>query len=91
MPIYEYKCESCQEVIEIVQSFDAAPPEKCPQCGQGPLHKLVSHSSFILKGTGWYKDGYSGTSSHVNSQNSYSSSSDSSSSTSETSDTSATT
>jgi len=60
MPIYEYKCENCNKIVELVQPFNATSPETCVHCGKGPLRKLVSQSSFILKGDGWYKDGYSG-------------------------------
>jgi predicted nucleic acid-binding Zn ribbon protein len=31
--------------------------EICPSCG-GALNKLISHTSFILKGTGWYATDY---------------------------------
>ena len=59
MPIYEYQCPSCGDIIEKIQSFTAKAPEQCEKCGLGPMIKLVSQSSFILKGSGWYKDGYS--------------------------------
>lgn len=57
MPIYEYQCNKCSRIYEIWQKINEKPPEKCPDCS-GPLHKLVSLSSFQLKGTGWYVDGY---------------------------------
>lgn len=59
MPIYEYECQSCQEVIEKWQSLAEQPLATCPSCS-GPLKKLISQSSFQLKGGGWYADGYSG-------------------------------
>lgn len=58
MPIYEYECQSCQEVIEKWQSLAEQPLATCPSCA-GPLKKLISQSSFQLKGGGWYADGYS--------------------------------
>jgi putative FmdB family regulatory protein len=58
MPIYEYKCCKCSQIYEIWQKISDTPPDKCTECG-GPLHKLVSLSSFQLKGGGWYVDGYS--------------------------------
>ncbi|MBK07302.1 MAG: FmdB family transcriptional regulator [Deltaproteobacteria bacterium] len=86
MPIYEYQCEQCGAVIERIQSASAAAPDKCPECQGGPLHKLMSQSSFVLKGGGWYKDGYSGPSNtSKSSPSSGSSSSSSSTSTSSTS------
>jgi len=57
MPIYEYECEKCQNVTEEWQSMTDAPLTNCPQC-DGPLRKLISPSSFQLKGGGWYADGY---------------------------------
>ena len=59
MPIYEYECESCGEVIENWQKFSDAPLSTCGSCG-GNLHKLISHSSFHLKGSGWYVTDYAG-------------------------------
>ncbi|MDA8164723.1 MAG: zinc ribbon domain-containing protein [Desulfobacteraceae bacterium] len=58
MPIYEYECLQCKEVIEAVQKFSDAPMTTCPHCS-GELKKLISSSSFLLKGGGWYADGYS--------------------------------
>ncbi|MCK5505791.1 MAG: zinc ribbon domain-containing protein [Thermodesulfovibrionia bacterium] len=58
MPIYEYECQSCTEVIEIWQSLSEAPVESCPSC-EGTLKKIISMSSFQLKGGGWFADGYS--------------------------------
>lgn len=59
MPIYEYQCESCQDVIEKWQSLSDKPISTCPSCS-GAMKKLISRSSFQLKGGGWYADGYSG-------------------------------
>jgi putative FmdB family regulatory protein len=58
MPIYEYKCSSCQEQMEVMQKISDPALSVCPECG-GALSKLISSSSFILKGGGWYADGYS--------------------------------
>ena len=57
MPIYEYKCDSCGYRFERLQSFSEEPVKVCPRCG-GNVRKLISHSSFILKGTGWYATDY---------------------------------
>ena len=57
MPIYEYHCTSCGKNMEIVQKISEAPKKKCPECG-GKLEKLMSATSFALKGTGWYKTDY---------------------------------
>ncbi|MCK4837743.1 MAG: zinc ribbon domain-containing protein [Desulfobulbaceae bacterium] len=58
MPIYEYECQSCQEVIEIWQSLSDDQVTSCPSC-EGTLKKIISMSSFQLKGGGWFADGYS--------------------------------
>ena len=59
MPIYEYQCDKCQQVIEAWQSLADEPLTTCQSCA-GTLKKLISMSSFHLKGGGWYADGYSG-------------------------------
>jgi len=58
MPIYEYQCEACHDVIEAQQSLSDKPLTTCPSC-TGSLKKIISRSSFQLKGGGWYSDGYS--------------------------------
>ena len=57
MPIYEYECTKCGTIEEAIQKFSDRPLNKCKHCS-GKLHKLVSHSSFHLKGTGWYVTDY---------------------------------
>ena len=54
MPIYEYRCESCGKELEKIQKFSDPPLRECPACGKETLQKLVSASSFRLKGSGWY-------------------------------------
>jgi putative FmdB family regulatory protein len=61
MPIYEYQCPDCSGEFELMQKVGAeAPP--CPKCGGTKTARMLSRTSFVLKGGGWYKDGYSGTS-----------------------------
>jgi len=62
MPIYEYECSTCDKVFEVQQRISDDPLSTCPECG-GDVKKLVSMSSFQLKGSGWYSDGYSSASS----------------------------
>lgn len=57
MPIREYKCKECGNYMEVIQGINEKPLESCPKCG-GKLEKLISNSSFVLKGTGWYKTDY---------------------------------
>jgi putative FmdB family regulatory protein len=59
MPIYEYKCTKCQKEFEVFQNItdDNIPP--CKFC-QGKAKKMISRSSFHLKGSGWYVTDYGG-------------------------------
>ena len=86
MPIYEYECTQCGSIEEVFQKFSDKPKTRCKACS-GKLHKLISQSTFHLKGTGWYVTDYagkSGQSSHKNRQAS-SASSDTSKTSSDTS------
>ncbi len=58
MPVYEYECPACEKVLEVQQRMSDEPLSSCPDCG-GAVKKLLSMSSFQLKGGGWYSDGYS--------------------------------
>lgn len=68
MPIYEYGCENCGKVDEVLQSISDEPLKKCRLCGGGPVKKLISRSSFHLKGGGWYVTDYGGKNSSASSQ-----------------------
>jgi putative FmdB family regulatory protein len=57
MPIYEYKCEKCVKIHEVMQKFSDPKLTECPDC-TGPIEKLMSLSAFSLKGTGWYVTDY---------------------------------
>jgi putative FmdB family regulatory protein len=57
MPIYEYECTKCGNIEEVFQKFSDKPLTKCGLCA-GKLHKLISQSTFHLKGTGWYVTDY---------------------------------
>ena len=57
MPIYEYECTNCGRIEEVLQKFSDKPVTKCQYCS-GKLNKLVSQSTFHLKGTGWYVTDY---------------------------------
>jgi putative FmdB family regulatory protein len=58
MPLYEYRCDACQHVFEVIQKFSDAPIAVCPVCGQGPVEKLPSSPAIQFKGTGWYITDY---------------------------------
>jgi putative FmdB family regulatory protein len=57
MPIYEYRCEKCGKVFEVLQRFSDTPVKMHEECG-GEVEKLISHSAFQLKGSGWYQTDY---------------------------------
>jgi putative FmdB family regulatory protein len=59
MPIYEYECTKCGKMTEAIQRFSDPPLTECSQC-HGGLHKLISMSTFHLKGSGWYVTDYAG-------------------------------
>lgn len=54
MPIYEYTCTQCGTSHDFLQKMDEADKTDCPNCGKSALKKMVSASSFHLKGSGWY-------------------------------------
>ena len=56
MPIYEYQCQKCG-TFETTQKITDKPLAKCPTC-KGKVKKLISNTSFQLKGTGWYITDY---------------------------------
>lgn len=59
MPIYEFYCSACSHIEEILQKVNEPYPSVCSVCGkEGTLSKQVSHTSFQLKGGGWYSDLY---------------------------------
>src|SRR6516165_4420478 len=56
MPIYEYKCNQCG-VFEVTQRITDKPLKRCPSC-KGRVERIISNTSFVLKGTGWYVTDY---------------------------------
>jgi len=59
MPIYEYKCKKCDKEFEVFQKITSPDVKTCKFC-KGPVSKLISLSSFSLKGSGWYVTDYGG-------------------------------
>ena len=59
MPIYEYRCSECQQVFEewVKHAEDESVRHACPVC-KSPSKRIMSHTSFALKGTGWYATDY---------------------------------
>ena len=58
MPIYEYLCAKCEHEFEREQRITEDPVKTCPKCRSRRVKRLISQTSFVLKGGGWYADGY---------------------------------
>src|SRR5260221_5892668 len=59
MPTYDYICTSCGNAWELEQRIVEDPVRKCPKCGANTAKRQISSGAgFILKGGGWYADGY---------------------------------
>lgn len=63
MPAYEYGCPKCKKVLEIRHAMSDEPEVLCCEesCGDIKMERLISKSSFQLRGMGWASDGYSKT------------------------------
>jgi len=59
MPIYEYRCKKCGKQFEAFQGITEPDLKACKFC-KGKVQKMMSLSSFNLKGTGWYATDYAG-------------------------------
>lgn len=57
MPIYEFKCSACSNIDEILMRMSDPSPEGCSKCGAS-VAKIISNTSFSLKGEGWYVTDY---------------------------------
>ena len=60
MPIYAYKCSSCQHQLDMLQKISDAPLAVCPSCGAPTLAKQLTAAGFQLKGSGWYATDFKG-------------------------------
>ena len=60
LPIYEYQCTNCGRTVEAMQKITDEPLQQCPSC-KGKLRRLISLTSFQLKGNGWYATDYKNT------------------------------
>lgn len=57
MPFYEYECTKCNHQTEVFQKISDPHITKCELC-KGKMKKLISQSTFHLKGSGWYVTDY---------------------------------
>src|SRR5262245_50761222 len=62
MPVYEYLCAKCEREFEVEQRITDDPIRTCPHCRSRKVRRLISQTSFVLKGKGWYSDLYSSSS-----------------------------
>lgn len=53
MPLYEYQCETCMQVVEVMQKLSDPPLESCEDCG-GAVRKLFHPVGTVFKGSGFY-------------------------------------
>lgn len=58
MPTYQYQCDACGKGFELEQRITEDAIKKCVKCGKPKARRMISSGNFILKGGGWYSDGY---------------------------------
>jgi len=58
MPTYSYACDACGGSFELEQRISEDPIKKCTLCGKPQAKRQIVSGNFILKGGGWYSDGY---------------------------------
>jgi putative FmdB family regulatory protein len=58
MPTYSYVCDACGKSFEKEQRISEDPLKKCALCGKAKARRQIVSANFILKGGGWYSDGY---------------------------------
>ena len=80
MPTYSYTCDACGKSFEKEQRIVEDPIKACELCGKPKARRQIVSGNFILKGGGWYSDGY-GSKGSAKASNGSSSSSSSSTST----------
>lgn len=59
MPLYDHQCTSCNHEFEELYGINQSPPTECPECGKETVVRLISKTTFVLKGGGWANDDYS--------------------------------
>lgn len=57
MPIYEYRCDDCDSLFEVIQKMSDDPLEVCEDCG-GRLRKVLHPVAIHFKGSGFYTTDY---------------------------------
>ena len=54
MPIYTYRCRTCDYEFDKEQRMSEDPLTDCPECGQPQLRKVVNSVGVVFKGSGFY-------------------------------------
>lgn len=58
MPIYQFKCEFCERIVESQRSIDDRDTyTECSECGNQMHRILVNSVSVQFKGSGFYSTG----------------------------------
>lgn len=58
MPTYVYQCKRCAHEFERVHGMHDEGPQACEACVATDVVRKITASHFVLKGSGWYRDGY---------------------------------
>ena len=59
MPVYDYKCYHCNKAFHLERRMTDNTEVLCPRCHKTATRQ-ISKTSFVLKGGGWFADGYKG-------------------------------
>ena len=62
MPTYEYECRSCKHTFDVFQSMKDDPIKDCPVCNQSVRRLINGGTGVIFKGSGFYVNDRSGSS-----------------------------
>ena len=57
MPLYDYRCQACDHVFELRQSFSSEPVATCPSCNNG-AQRVIHSVPVVFKGSGFYVNDY---------------------------------
>lgn len=57
MPIYGYRCKTCNHTFEVIQSVNDEPVKNCPKC-ENPVSKVFFPVGITFKGSGFYSTDY---------------------------------
>lgn len=59
MAIYEFKCEECGKInVRSLPMSSKQDTVMCDYCSEYKAKRIISQSTFVLKGGGWYVDSY---------------------------------